>query len=154
MMSHPYLNRRPPKTTGREEFGEMFLHPTLSAARRLRLPDADIIATITAFTAATIADHYRRFIFPRLKPAQLSKLDIILGGGGAKNPTLRSMLAERIGYGRLLTHEDFGIANAAKEALAFAILAYETLNHRPNNVPSATGARQPVVLGKIVPGNR
>ena len=62
------------------------------------------------------------------------------------------MLAERIGCGRLLTHEDFGIANAAKEALAFAILAYETLNHRPNNVPSATGADKPVVLGKIIPG--
>jgi anhydro-N-acetylmuramic acid kinase len=152
MMSHPYLRRHPPKTTGREEFGEMLLRPTLSAAQRLRLPDADIIATITAFTAATIADHYRRFVFPRLKPAQLSKLDVILGGGGAKNPTLRRMLAERVGFGRLLTHEDFGIANEAKEALAFAILAYETLNNRPNNVTSATGARRPVILGKIVPG--
>jgi anhydro-N-acetylmuramic acid kinase len=152
MMSHPYLRRHPPKTTGREEFGEMFLRPTLSAARRLRLPHADIIATITVFTAATIADHYRRFVLPRLKPAQLSRLDIILGGGGAKNSTLRRMLAERVGFGRIMTHEDFGIANEAKEALAFAILAYETLNNRPNNVPSATGARRPVVLGKIVPG--
>jgi anhydro-N-acetylmuramic acid kinase len=152
MMSHPYLKRRPPKTTGREEFGEMFLRPTLSAARRLRLADADIIATITAFTAASVADHYRRFVFPHLKPNQLSKLDIILGGGGAKNPTLRRMLADRVGCGRLLTHEDFGIANSAKEALAFAILAYETLRNRPNNVPSATGARWPVVLGKIIPG--
>ena len=64
----------------------------------------------------------------------------------------RRMLAERIGAGELLTHEDFGIANAAKEALAFAILAHETLRGRPSNVPSATGARRCVVLGKIVPG--
>jgi anhydro-N-acetylmuramic acid kinase len=153
MMSHPYLKRRPPKTTGREEFGEMFLRPVLSAARRLRLSEADIIATITAFTAVTISDHYRRFVFPRLRPAQLSKLDIILGGGGAKNPTLRRMLSERVGCGQLLTHEDFGIANSAKEALAFAILAHETLHNRPNNVPSATGARKPVVLGTIAPGS-
>ena len=79
-------------------------------------------------------------------------MQIILGGGGAKNPTLRRMLAGRIGVGELLTHEDFGIANAAKEALAFAILAHETLRGKPGNVPTATGARRAVVLGKIVPG--
>jgi anhydro-N-acetylmuramic acid kinase len=152
MMSHPYLRRRPPKTTGREEFGEMFLRPTLRLARRLRLRDEDIAATVTAFTAASIADAYRRFVFPRLSRSQLAKLEIVLGGGGAKNPTLRRMLAERIEAGKLLTHEDFGIANAAKEALAFAILAHETLLGRASNVPSATGARRAVVLGKIVPG--
>src|SRR5262249_17969416 len=101
--------------------------------------------------AASIADQYRRFVFPHLKPAQLSKLEVILGGGGAKNPTLRRMLADYVGCGRLLTHEDFGIANSAKEALAFALLAHETLHNQPNNVPSATGARRPVVLGKIIP---
>jgi len=152
MMSHPYLRRRPPKTTGREEFGEMFLGPALRSARRLRLPDENIVATATAFTAASIADAYRRFVFPRLKPGRLAKLEVILGGGGAKNPTLRRMLAEQIGAGKLLTHEDFGLANAAKEALAFAILAHETLRGRASNVPSATGARRPVVLGKIVAG--
>jgi anhydro-N-acetylmuramic acid kinase len=151
MMSHPYLKRRPPKTTGREEFGEMFVRPALRLARRLRLRDEDIVASVTAFTAASIAEAYRRFVFPRLKPGQLAKLEIILGGGGARNPTLRQMLAERIGVGKLLTHEDFGISNAAKEALAFAILAHETLLGRASNVPSATGARRPVVLGKIVP---
>jgi anhydro-N-acetylmuramic acid kinase len=152
MMSHPYLRRRPPKTTGREEFGEMFLAPTLQAARRLRLSDADIVATVTAFTAASIADAYRRFLFPKLKPAHLNSLDIILGGGGAKNPTLRRMLAGHLRTGKVFTHEDFGISNAAKEALAFAILACETWRGCPSNVPSATGARKPVVLGKIVPG--
>ena len=151
MMTHPYLRRRPPKTTGREEFGGMFLSRTLASARRLRLRPEDMVPTATAFTAATIADAYRRFVFPKLKAGGRSAMQIILGGGGAKNPTLRRMLAGQIGAGELLTHEDFGIANAAKEALAFAILAHETLLGNPGNVPTATGARRATVLGKIVP---
>ncbi len=151
LMRHPFLRRHPPKTTGREEFGELFLSRVLASARRLRLGPEDLVATATAFTAASIADAYRRFVFPRLTAGERSGLQIILGGGGAKNPTLRRMLAERIGVGELLTHEDFGIANAAKEALAFAILAHETLLGHPGNVPGATGARRAVVLGKIVP---
>jgi anhydro-N-acetylmuramic acid kinase len=149
LMGHPFLRRVPPKTTGREEFGEMFLRPTLAAARRLRLSAEDIVATVTAFTAASIADAYTRFVFPRLKRAQLAQLQIVLGGGGAKNPTLRRMLSQRLGGGELLTHEDFGISNEAKEALAFAILAHATMLGRPSNVPSATGAKRAVVLGKI-----
>lgn len=152
MMAHPFLRRRPPKTTGREEFGEAFIKRVFGLARRLRLRPEDTVATATAFTAASIAEAYRRFVFPRLKPAALGRLQIILGGGGAENPTLRSMLARRVGAGELFTHEDFGIANAAKEALAFAILAHETLRGRPGNVPAATGARRAAVLGKIVPG--
>ena len=150
MLDHPFLRRAPPKTTGREEFGETFVRPTLALARRLRLSKEDTVATITAFTATSIAQAYQRFVFPRLKPGQLFRLQIILGGGGAKNPTLRRMLHQRLGCGELLTHEDFGIANAAKEALAFAILAHATLLGRPSNVPSATGARRAVVLGKII----
>jgi len=153
MMAHPFLRRRPPKTTGREEFGEMFRDRVLASARRLRLRPEDIVATATAFTAASIADAYLRFVFSRLPASQRGGLQIILGGGGAENPTLRRMLAERIGVGELLTHEDFSIANAAKEALAFAILAHETLLGQPGNVPSATGARRAAVLGKIVPGS-
>jgi anhydro-N-acetylmuramic acid kinase len=152
LMAHPFLQRRPPKTTGREEFGEVFLRGMLASARRLRLRPEDMVATATAFTAASIADAYRRFVFPKLKADERGSLQIILGGGGAKNPTLREMLAHRIGVGTLFTHEDFGIANAAKEALAFAILAHETLLGNPGNVPTATGARRATVLGKIVPG--
>jgi anhydro-N-acetylmuramic acid kinase len=152
MMAHPFLRRRPPKTTGREEFGETFVGRMLASARRLRLRAEDMVATATSFTAASIADAYRRFVFPKLKAAELGRLQIILGGGGARNPTLRRMLARQIGVGELLTHEDFGIANAAKEALAFAILAHETLLGKPGNVPSATGARHAAVLGKVVPG--
>ena len=181
MMAHPFLGRRPPKTTGREEFGEPFVRRVLASARRLRLSSEDIVATATAFTAASIAAAYVRFIFPKLRRVRAggpqegvgrvpsrgaiadlsnqelafrekSELQIILGGGGGKNATLRRMLSERLGGRELLTHEDFGLANAAKEALAFAILAHETLLGRTSNVPNATGARHAVVLGKIVPG--
>jgi anhydro-N-acetylmuramic acid kinase len=164
-MEHPFVRRRPPKTTGREEFGKQFTDSLLSHARRkMRLPDADIVATVTAFTAASIAEAYQRFVLPGIDDRRsLEKLQIILGGGGAKNPVLRRMLVEEIGKrmpipgvemeGLLLTHEDFGIPNSAKEALAFAIMAHETLAGRPSNVPSATGATRQVILGKIVRGN-
>jgi anhydro-N-acetylmuramic acid kinase len=151
MMTHPFLRRRPPRTTGREEFGEVFVQRVLASARRLRLSPEDTIATATAFTAATIADAYQRFVFPKLTAEGRSALEIILGGGGAKNPTLHRMLSARLGVRELFTHEDFGIANAAKEALAFAILAHETLLGKPANIPNATGARRAAILGKIVP---
>lgn len=150
-MAHPYFRRTPPKTTGREEFGEMFLHEFLARGRRLKLRDEDLIATATEFTAESIAEAYRRFVLPKLKRASLPKLQIILGGGGAKNPTLVQMLRDRIGLGELLTHEDFGMDSSAKEPLAFAIMAHETLLGRPCNVPSVTGARRAAVLGKIIP---
>ena len=151
LMTHPFLCRRPPKTTGREEFGEVFVQRALVSARRLRLSPEDTVATATAFTAASIADACERFVFPKLTARERGALQIILGGGGAKNPTLRRMLSARLGVRELFTHEDFGIANAAKEALAFAILARETLLGKPGNVPNATGARRAVILGEILP---
>jgi anhydro-N-acetylmuramic acid kinase len=153
LLKHPYLRRHPPKTTGREEFGEPFVKQMMTSAGRLRLSDADIIATATAFTASSIADAYARFVFKKLSPAGRQKLQVILGGGGAKNRTLRKMLAERVAPSAVLTQEDFGHSNAAKEALAFAVLAHETLQGKPANAPSATGARRAVVLGKISPGS-
>jgi len=150
-MKHPFLSRSPPKTTGREEFDETFVRWRLFQARRLRLSDACIVATTTEFTAASIASAYRRFILPRLNARELNGLQMILGGGGVKNPTLVRMLFEHIGVGMLCAHEDFGIPSSAKEPLAFAILAHETLLGRPGNVPSVTGARRALVLGKIAP---
>ncbi|HWI56650.1 MAG TPA: anhydro-N-acetylmuramic acid kinase [Bacillota bacterium] len=154
LLAHPFFERVPPKTTGREEFGEKFLRQVLVRARRLRLSQPDLMATVTALTAASIAAAYQRFVFPRIGAKDRPKLQVILGGGGAENPTLCRLLQERIGVGELLTHEDFGVANAAKEALAFAMLAHETLLGRPGNVPKATGARCAVVLGKIVPAGK
>jgi anhydro-N-acetylmuramic acid kinase len=106
---------------------------------------ADIVATVTAFTAESIAQAYRDFI-----PFPIH--EVILGGGGRRNPALVAMLCERLAPARLLTTEDFGLNSEAKEAVAFAVLAYQTWQHRPGNVPSCTGARRPVVLGKIIPG--
>lgn len=151
-LKHPYLARSLPKTTGREEFGEAFVNKFLAAGRSLPLSAADLVATATAFTAESLAMAYRRFVLPKLRRADLSRLQIILGGGGAKNPTLIRMIRERFPVGELCSHEDFGIDNSAKEALAFAILAHATMHHRPGNVPTATGARRPVVLGKVIPG--
>ncbi len=151
-LTHSFLRRRPPKTTGREEFGEMFLNQFLAKARRLRLPDADIVATATEFTAASMADAYRRFILPKLDAKEFPGMQIVLGGGGIRNSTLVQMIQDRAGFGTVCGHEDFGIDSSAKESLAFAILAHETLQGRPGNVPSVTGARRPVVLGKIVTG--
>jgi anhydro-N-acetylmuramic acid kinase len=151
-MAHPFLKRQPPKTTGREEFGEMFLKRMLAKARQLRLSDADIVATATDFTAASIAEAYRRFILPNLDAKQFPGMQIVIGGGGIRNSTLVQMLQDRAGFGTVCGHEDFGIDSSAKEPLAFAILAHETLNGRPSNVPSVTGARRAVVLGKIVTG--
>lgn len=153
MLCHPFFRSAPPKTTGREEFGEPFVRRALTLARRLRLRDEDIVATATALTAASIADAYERFVFPKLTTAGRKQLQVILGGGGAKNATLRRMLASQIAPAELLTQEDLGWSIAGKEALAFAILAHETLRSQSSNVPSATGARRGVVLGKIVFGN-
>jgi anhydro-N-acetylmuramic acid kinase len=152
LLKHPFLKQAPPKTTGREEFGEPFVKRLLADARRLRLPAADIVCTATAFTAASIAGAYERFVYPKLSASGRKQLQVILGGGGAKNATLRRMLAARVAPGALLTQEDLGRSSAGKEALAFAILAHETLRGQPSNVPSATGARRAVVLGKIVTG--
>jgi len=153
LMAHPFLRKHPPRTTGREEFGEPFAHRVLTRGKRLRLKPEDIIATATAFTVVSIADAYRRFVFPKLSVRDLQKLQIILGGGGAKNKELRRMLKDQIDEPcSLLTLDDLGIDNAAKESLAFAMFAHETLLGHPSNIPGATGANRAVVLGKIVLG--
>ena len=105
----------------------------------------DIIATVTALTAQTIFNAYREFIFP------VTKIDeVIIGGGGGFNPVLMGMLRELFGEEvKVLRHEDFGISDKFKEAIAFAMLAYATHYRIPNNVPSCTGARHPAVLGKV-----
>jgi anhydro-N-acetylmuramic acid kinase len=156
LLTHPFFRRSPPKTTGREEFGEPFIKSLLAFARRRNLSPNDTIATATALTASSIAESYRRFIFPMLKKSELAKLQVILGGGGTNNRALLAMLRARViefdVTPEWLTHEHFGIPNQAKEALAFAILAFETLNGRSSNVPRATGARRPVILGNVTPG--
>jgi len=145
LLAHPYLAQRPPKTTGRELFGRQFAVEVWRRGQVLGLAGADVVATVTAFTAQSIAQAYRDFV-----PFPIH--EVILGGGGRRNPALVAMLQERLAPAQVLTTEDFGLDSEAKEAVAFAVLAYQTWQHRPGNVPSCTGARRPVVLGKIVPG--
>lgn len=148
LMEHPFFRRKPPKSTGREEFGAELVARLVERGRELGLDDADLAATATALTAASIASAYRNFVMPRHEVDEA-----ILGGGGSLNPTLVRMIADRMPGIALRRHEDFGIPAKAKEAMAFAILGHQTLAGQPANVPAATGARRPVVLGAIVPGS-
>jgi len=146
LMEHEFIARRPPKSTGREEFGAQFVRTVLERAEAMGIGAEDLVATVTAFTAESIAQSYRQFLLP------LSGLDeVILGGGGSYNATLCEMVRARLPGTQVFRHEDFGINGEAKEAIAFAILGNETMLGRPANVPTATGARRAVVLGKIVP---
>lgn len=148
LRAHPYLALQPPKTTGREMFGKFFVQDIL--ARYEDSEPHDILFTLTDFTAFTIADSYRRFIFKGEKVAA----QIILGGGGAYNRTLITMLQRYLPSCEVVTQEQLGLSSAAKEAIAFAILGNETLHQQASNVPSATGAKEAVVLGKIIPRPR
>ncbi len=141
LMRDAYYRRKPPKSAGREQYGVEFI------ARLERSGDTlpDLIATATALTAATIADAIRRF-------AAFKVDELIVSGGGAHNPEIMGQLAALLPGAAVATSSDFGVDLDAKEAIAFAILAHETWRRRPSNLPSATGARRPVVLGKIVPG--
>ena len=144
--AEPYFRMAPPKTTGRELFGEHYGAALWDQAKRNNLSDADYVATITAFTARTIADAYRDFM-----PAMPE--EVVVSGGGAYNRSLLKMLAAEIAPARVTTIDDLGMSPDAKEAVAFAVLAYETWHNRPGNLPAATGARRPVVLGSITPGD-
>jgi len=146
-LGHPYFRRRPPKTTGRETFGQAAGDRMYRAAAEAGASPADAIATATALTAESIARAYRRFLPERVDEA-------IVSGGGARNPALMDMLADRLAPSRVLVSDALGLDADAKEAVAFAVLAAEAVRDRCNNVPSATGARRAVVLGKIVPGRR
>jgi len=145
MLRHAFFRRRPPKTTGREQFGARYAQRLYGEARKARLSPNDLLATVTALTACSIADAYRRFL-PRM-PDQ-----VILCGGGARNPTLVAMLRRELAAVDVLIMDELGLDADAKEAVSFALLARETIRQTANNVPAATGANQPVVLGKIVPG--
>jgi anhydro-N-acetylmuramic acid kinase len=156
----PFFSQRPPRTAGREEFGREFAREFLHAARPIAARSSggfasdsegavekrDVIATATALTVRSIAGAVRRFV-----PRKGNFREMVVSGGGAKNPTLMAWLgseARALGL-QLRWSEEFGIPSGAKEAVAFALLAYETWNRRPSSLPSATGARRAAVLGKV-----
>jgi anhydro-N-acetylmuramic acid kinase len=144
LLRHPFFRRRPPKSTGREEFGADFAERVYRQACKKGLADADIVATVTALTAKSIAQAYQRFL-------SVIPDELILCGGGSHNHTLVEMLHAEMPDVKMLSTDDFGISVDAKEAVSFAILAWATIKGMTNNVPAATGAKKPVILGKIVP---
>jgi anhydro-N-acetylmuramic acid kinase len=140
LMCDPYYRRRPPKTAGREQYGREFVDSLL----KLGLAEEDLLATSAALTADTIAQAI-------LRSGGVPD-DLLVSGGGAHNRFLMRRLSAALPDTRFLRAEDFGIPGDAKEGVLFAVLAYETFHRRPGNIPSATGARRPVVLGKICSG--
>jgi anhydro-N-acetylmuramic acid kinase len=142
-----FFQVHPPKTAGREEFGREFVADFLRACGKAR--KQDIVASATALTAQSITKAIESFVIKRF--GRNSFREIILSGGGARNSTLVGMLAEGLApLGiTLRTSDEFGLPSEAKEAVAFAVLAYETWHRRASNVPAATGAKRPAILGKI-----
>jgi anhydro-N-acetylmuramic acid kinase len=161
LMRDPYLKLAPPKSTGREYYGHSFLTKILALGKNHHAKPADLIRAATMFTALSVVDALNRFVLPKTKIHQL-----IVSGGGAHNPLLVAQLSAAVGAGaqpvaphrgktaascqiEVLPSSRLGIPEDAKEAFAFALLAYETWHRRPSNLPSATGARAPAILGKI-----
>jgi anhydro-N-acetylmuramic acid kinase len=169
LMKDPYLKIAPPKSTGREYYGRAYLKTLLSLARRHQAKPADTIRAATIFTALSVVDALHRFVLPRHKIHQL-----IISGGGARNPLILAQLTAALAAStqaesltrtqraaphvrnkpasskiELLSSAQLGVPEDAKEAFAFALMAYETFHRRPANLPSATGARGVAILGKI-----
>jgi anhydro-N-acetylmuramic acid kinase len=144
LMRDPYLKLAPPKSTGREYYGHAYLKKVLALGKKHRAKPADLIRAATIFTALSVVDALNRFVLPKTKIRQL-----IVSGGGAKNPLLLVQLSAALNGVEILSSSSFGIPEDAKEAFAFALLAYETFHRRASNLPSATGALAPAILGKI-----
>jgi len=148
MLRNPYFRLKPPRSAGREEFGREYAAAFLSACRSESRKPEDALATATALTVESVVQSFRQFVWPLMTG---SPIDYIVSGGGAKNATLMKLLAESLEpQGCVLTTtERFGLPAEAKEAAAFALLAWATWNRLPGNVPSATGAKRLAVLGQI-----
>ncbi|SCZ02011.1 anhydro-N-acetylmuramic acid kinase AnmK [Alkaliphilus peptidifermentans] len=144
LMKHPYMEYKPPKSTGRETFGRDYSKALLSNCLARGMTMEDIVATATAFTVESIIYHYETYIYPYYHVDE-----IIVGGGGSYNNTIMKMLREKCKGISVFTQEDMGLSSDAKEAIAFAILANEAVHGNNNNIPGVTGARNPVVMGKF-----
>ncbi len=145
LMREKYLRTKPPKTAGREQFGRAYVERLLAWGKRHHGEPVDLLRTAAVFTSFSIADAFRRFILPR---AQVREL--IVAGGGTRNPLIMAQLAAALPGIEISPSGRFGVPAEAKEAFAFAVLAYEAYHGRVNNLPSATGARRAVVMGKSV----
>ena len=161
LLRDPYLRQPPPKSTGREYYGASYIQKLLRLGKKYHAKPNDLIRAATVFTGLSIVDALNRFVLPKTKIHQL-----IVSGGGARNPLLLELLTAALhmdvacdaahmndfykaGGIEVLSSSQLGVSETSKEAYAFALLAYETLHHRPSNLPSATGATRPAILGKI-----
>ena len=144
LLKDPYLKIKPPKSTGREYYGSAFVNKLLGMAREYRARPEDLVRTVTLFTALSVVDALNRFVLPTVDIGQ-----VIVSGGGARNPLIMAQLAAALDPIEVIPLSRLGIPEDAKEAYAFALLAYETWHRRTGNLPSATGAKKAVVLGKI-----
>jgi anhydro-N-acetylmuramic acid kinase len=144
-----FFQAPPPKSAGREQFGREFVTRFLAHCRKHSQRPEDAVATATALTARSLGQAWRDFVEPALGHAAT---DYIVAGGGVRNATLMQMIGEELapfGKIRIQMSDDFGIPAAAKEAMAFALLAYQTWHRQPGNLPRATGATRAAILGKI-----
>jgi len=144
LLRDPYLRQPPPKSTGREYYGAPYLEKLLRLSKKHRAHPNDLLCTITLFTALSVVDALHRFVLPTVDIHQL-----IVSGGGAHNPLIMAQLAAALAPIEVLPCSQLGIPEDAKEAYAFALLAYENWQLRPGNLPNATGATRPAILGKI-----
>jgi anhydro-N-acetylmuramic acid kinase len=144
LMNHPYFSSPPPKSTGRELFNSDYVQKLIANARALGASDEDIIATAVQLTAESVADAYRRFIAEPVR-------EVLVSGGGAKNPALFAAIEKAAAPISVRHFDEIFFDGEAKEAVAFALLGYLHVTKRPGNVPTATGARGPRVLGKRTP---
>ena len=144
LMKDPYLKLAPPKSTGREYYGRSYVDEIIHLGRKHHAKSADLIRAATILTALSVVDALHRFVIRKHKIHQL-----IVSGGGAQNPLILVQLSAALPGIEVLPSSNFGVPTEAKEAFAFALLAYETFHQRPANLPSATGARGPAILGKI-----
>ena len=144
LLAEKYFRQAPPKSAGREQYGKAYVEKILAWSRRHRARPEDLVRTATIVTALSIADALHHWVLPRTSLSQL-----IVSGGGARNPLILAQLSAALGGIEVVTTEALGLPGDAKEAFIFALLADETLHGRPSNLPSATGARRPALLGKI-----
>jgi anhydro-N-acetylmuramic acid kinase len=146
LLENPFFELAPPKSTGRDTFGEPFARQVLETGRALGLSDADIMKTAVSLTVRGVVDACRRFF-----PPGLPMDEVIVSGGGVHNVALMATLGKGFSGAQVVSSSDLGLDADAKEAVAFAVLANETVSGHAGNVPSATGASRAAVLGKIVP---
>jgi anhydro-N-acetylmuramic acid kinase len=144
LLRDKYFSKLPPKTAGREQYGEKFVRALLSHREARHASTEDVIRTASILTALSILDAIHKFVSPKAKIGEL-----IVSGGGAHNPLLMAQLESGLGGVLVRTADELRVPGDAKEAFAFAVLACETLRKKPTNVPGATGAKRAVVLGKV-----